>query len=135
MARDLNQWTGTGRLTKDIELRTTTSGKTVGQFTLAVSRQGKDDGADFFDVTVWEKTAEIIEKYTQKGSRILVSGRLQQESWEDKTSGQKRSRVVIIGNDITLLDSKSDNQQATKPKDVVIDDIDDKPLDLSEIPF
>lgn len=135
-----------GRLTRDPETRTTPSGKSVTSFSLAVDRQGQDDQADFFDVTAWEKTGELVAQYLSKGRRCLVQGRLRQDSWDDKESGKKRSKVEVVAFDVTFLDgpggneggsaSSSANSNASKQnKDVVIEDIDDKPIDLSEIPF
>lgn len=135
-----------GRLTRDPEQRTTTSGKSVTSFSLAVDRVGQDDQADFFDVTAWEKTGELVAQYLSKGRRCLVQGRLRQDSWDDKETGKKRSRVEVVAFDVTFLDGPSgDNQggasapqnqsSSNKSKDVVIEDIDDKPIDLSEIPF
>ena len=134
-----------GRLTRDPETRTTTSGKSVTSFSLAVDRQGQDDQADFFDVTAWEKTGELVAQYLSKGRRCLVQGRLRQDSWDDKETGKKRSRVEVVAFDVTFLDGPSGDNQGgngaprnnnqSNNKDVVIEDIDDKPIDLSEIPF
>ncbi len=148
MARGINQVILMGRLTRDPETRTTTSGKSVTSFSLAVDRQTQDDQADFFDVTAWEKTGELVAQYLTKGRRCLVQGRLRQDSWDDKETGKKRSRVEVVAFDVTFLDGPSDGQggggsaprsnnqsSSNKSKDVVIEDIDDKPIDLSEIPF
>ena len=144
MARGINQVILMGRLTRDPETRTTTSGKTVTSFSLAVDRQGQDDQADFFDVVAWEKTGELVAQYLSKGRRCLVQGRLRQDSWDDKETGKKRSKVEVVAFDVTFLDGPSGEgggqgapaaPSANKNKDVVIEDIDDKPIDLSEIPF
>ncbi len=145
MARGINQVILMGRLTRDPETRTTPSGKSVTSFSLAVDRIGQDDQADFFDVTAWEKTGELVQQYLAKGRRVLVQGRLRQDSWDDKETGKKRSRVEVTATDVTFLDGPSDGNgggssaprtaDTSKPKDTVIEDIDDKPIDLSEIPF
>mgnify|MGYP000250559280 CR=1 FL=1 len=146
MARGINQVILMGRLTRDPETRTTTSGKSVTSFSIAVDRVGQDDQADFFDVTAWEKTGELVQQYLSKGRRVLVQGRLRQDSWEDKETGKKRSRVEVTATDVTFLDGpsgdgggsssgSSSSSSSTKSKDTVIEDIDDKPIDLSEIPF
>ena len=91
----------------------------------------------------WEKLGELVMQYLSKGRRVLVQGRLRQDRWDDKESGKKQSRVEVTASDVTFLDGPtSDNTSDTKPKvagkkteDVVIEDIDDKPIDLSEIPF
>ena len=146
MARGINQVMLMGRLTRDPETRTTPSGKTVTSFSLAVDRGTQDEQADFFDVTAWEKTGELVAQYLSKGRRCLVQGRLRQDSWDDKESGKKRSKVEVVAFDVTFLDGpngdggsapsqSSGSSSNTKNKDVVIEDIDDKPIDLSEIPF
>lgn len=145
MARGINQVILMGRLTRDPETRTTPSGKTVTSFSLAVDRLGADDQADFFDVTAWEKTGELVQQYLSKGRRVLVQGRLRQDSWDDKETGKKRSRVEVTASDVTFLDGPSGENgggasapapsKGKKSEDVVIEDIDDKPIDLSEIPF
>jgi len=137
-----------GRLTRDPEVRTTSTGKTITSFSLAVDRGGQDDQADFFDITAWEKLGELVSQYLSKGRRCLVQGRLRQDSWDDKETGKKRSKVEVVATDVTFLDgpsgdnagpsnnSNSSNSNSTKKSDdVVIEDIDDKPIDLSEIPF
>lgn len=146
MAKAINQVILMGRLTRDPEMRTTPSGKNVTSFSLAVDRQGSDDTADFFDITAWEKLGELVNQYLSKGRRCLVQGRLRQESWDDKETGKKRSRVAVVASDVTFLDGPSGDEggnssapksssSSKKSDDVVIEDIDDKPIDLSEIPF
>ena len=146
MAKSINQVILMGRLTRDPEQRTTTSGKTIANFSIAVDRGGQDDQADFFDVTAWEKLGELVVQYLGKGRRVLVQGRLRQDSWDDKETGKKRSKVEVVATDVTFLDgpngddnSSSSNSSSAptnkKSNDVVIQDIDDKPIDLSEIPF
>lgn len=135
-----------GRLTRDPEMRSTTTGKSIANFSLAVDRVGQDDQADFFDITAWEKLGELANQYLSKGRRCLVQGRLRQDSWDDKETGKKRTRIEVVATDITFLDGPSgdsgnsaprtaDTSSNKKSNDVVIDDIDDKPIDLSEIPF
>jgi single-strand DNA-binding protein len=147
MARSINQVILLGRLTRDPEQRTTTTGKTIASFSIAVDRAGQDDGADFFDVTAWEKLGDLVVQYLAKGRRVLVQGRLRQDSWDDKETGKKRSRIEVTATDVTFLDGPGDNagsdsaprsgapSSSRKNDDVVIEDIDDKPIDLSEIPF
>jgi len=146
MAKSINQVILMGRLTRDPEVRTTTTGKTITSFSIAVDRGGQEDQADFFDVTAWEKLGELVSQYLSKGRRCLVQGRLRQDSWDDKETGKKRSKVEVVATDVTFLDgpngdnaggSSAGGQSAPRKKsdDVVIEDIDDKPIDLSEIPF
>lgn len=146
MAKSINQVILLGRLTRDPEARTTSGGKTVVSFSLAVDRGGQDDSADFFEITAWEKLGELVMQYLSKGRRVLVQGRLRQDSWDDKETGKKRSRVEVTATDVTFLDGPAGEGGAAssaasrpapskKSDDVVIEDIDDKPIDLSEIPF
>ena len=104
MAIGINNITIVGNLTRDPELRFTPSGTPVASFGLAVNRsiQNKDTGewtnsADFFNIVAWFKLAENCAQSLTKGDRVLISGRLSQDNWEDK-SGQKRSACKIIAN-------------------------------------
>jgi single-strand DNA-binding protein len=136
-----------GRLTRDPEQRTTSSGKNIASFSIAVDRGGQEDAADFFDITAWEKLGDLVMQYLQKGRRVLVQGRLRQDSWDDKETGKKRSRVEVTATDVTFLDgpngeggeggggNRSAGSSSRRSDDVTIEDIDDKPIDLSEIPF
>ncbi len=140
MAKSINQVILMGRLTRDPELRTTTTGKSVVNFSLAVDKGGQDAGADFFEIVAWEKLAELVAQYLSKGRRCLVQGRLSQRQWEQ--DGQKRSRIEVMANDVTFLDGPTGNSEGTsapasqptssEPKaDAVVDD----EIDLSDIPF
>ena len=147
MAKSINQVILMGRLTRDPEMRTTTTGKSIASFSLAVDRGGDSDQADFFDITAWEKLGELVNQYLSKGRRCLVQGRLRQDSWDDKETGKKRSKVEVVATDVTFLDGPSgdsaggansapaQNSAPKKSQDVAPSDIDDKPIDLSEIPF
>ncbi|MES2631235.1 MAG: single-stranded DNA-binding protein [Patescibacteria group bacterium] len=152
MAKSINQVILMGRLTRDPEQRTTTTGKTIASFGIAVDRGGQEDAADFFNVTAWEKLGDLVIQYLAKGRRVLVQGRLRQDTWDDKETGKKQSRIEVVATDVTFLDgpngdSGSDTSSSARSagsssstskntsKDVVIEDIDDKPIDLSEIPF
>lgn len=144
MAKSVNQVILMGRLTRDPEQRTTSTGKIIVSFSVAVDRGGQDDSADFFNINAWEKLGELVMQYLSKGRRVLVQGRLRQDRWDDKDSGKKQSRVEVTATDVTFLDGPNDGAgQSSSPaaapskktEDVVIEDIDDKPIDLSEIPF
>lgn len=91
-----------GNLTRDPELRVTPKGTTICQFGLAVNRQFKDesgamrDETTFVDIEAWGKQGETIAKYCTKGRPLFVEGRLKFDQWEDKTSGQKRSKLKVV---------------------------------------
>jgi single-strand DNA-binding protein len=91
-----------GNLTRDPELRVTPKGTAICQFGLAVNRQFKDesgalrDDTTFVDIEAWGKQGETISKYCTKGRPLFVEGRLKLDQWEDKTSGQKRSKLKVV---------------------------------------
>lgn len=136
---DINNVTLVGRLVRDAEARTTKSGKNIAAFTLAVSGIEKEY-VDFIDCLAWGKTADVITKYTSKGKRVGIVGKLHINKYETK-DGEKRSRAEVIVNSIQLLSSaeasKKEDAEETKPSDEVnLDDVKlDEPVDLSEIPF
>ena len=99
----LNHITIMGRLTRDPELRYTQSQTPVASFTLAVdrdfgSRDGGEKQTDFIDCVAWRSTAEFVNKYFQKGSIAVVSGRLQIRDWTDREGGKRRSAEVVVDN-------------------------------------
>ena len=99
-----------GRLTADPELRTTPSGVSVVNFTVAVNRRfNKDEEsvADFFNLTAWRQTAEFICKYFRKGSSISIVGRLQSKSWTNQ-EGEKHYSVGIEVDEVGFVDSKNE---------------------------
>ena len=103
-----------GRLTRDPEMKYTTQGIAVAQLSIAVNRITKgEDGdyeTDFFNVTAWRRTAEFASQYLTKGRLISVDGRLQQRKWVDQQSGQNRSIVEIVADNIESLDRKPDGE-------------------------
>ena len=111
-----------GRLTRDPELRRTNSGKAVASFTVAVDRdfsQGDQKETDFIDCVAWQKTGEFVSKYFQKGSMIVVSGRLQIRSWTDK-DGNKRRTAEVVADAVYFGDSKKqDTHTGFVPNDSV----------------
>lgn len=149
MARSFNQVVLMGNLTRDPELRSTANGQSVTSFSLALNRSYKDsegnwqEATDYVDVTAWGGLAERVNQYLSKGRPVLVVGRLQNRTWEQE--GQKRSKVEVVASDVTFLGSRDGgsndsvptetNQTKESKKDVVIDDISDEPIDLSDIPF
>ncbi len=151
MSKSINQVILMGNLTRDPELRSTPGGQSVCSFSLAVNRswQGQDgqtqEAVDYFDVTAWGKLGELVNQYMAKGRKCLVQGRLSQRSWEK--DGQKHSKVDVVATDVTFLDGGGQGGErgavsnaprkssAAKNSEPAVEDIDDKPIDLSEIPF
>jgi single-strand DNA-binding protein len=115
MAKSINQVVIMGNLTRDPELRSTPNGQSVCSFSLALNRSYKDnsgnwqESTDFIDAVAWGPLAERVSQYLSKGRRALVTGRLQQRSWEQ--DGQKRSKIEVIANDVTFMDGPSGGAQ------------------------
>lgn len=102
-----------GNLTRDPELRYTPGGAAVCEFSVAVNERYTDkagqkvENVHFFDIVAWAKTAELVSQYCKKGNPVLVDGKLSQERWDDKNTGQKRSRVKVVAERIQFLGSKN----------------------------
>lgn len=125
----LNTVTILGRLVKDPEIRTTSTGKTVSQFTIAFDKRGKDANANFIDATAWESRADFLSKYGHKGAQILVHGRLDQQTWEK--DGKVNSKIGIIADEVQLLSTaKSQDIESKK----LVEEAGDT-ISLDEIPF
>lgn len=152
MAKGFNKVVLMGNLTRDPETRTTPNGQNVTNFSLAVNRtwKGQDgsqqEAVSFIDCVAWGKTGDIIAQYMQKGRPILVEGRLDQRSWDDKESGQKRSKVEVVVENFNFVgggdgggsapaSNNSTKKTSSANDEVVIDDIDDTKIDLDDIPF
>ncbi len=105
----LNLVTLVGRAGRDPELRYFESGRVVCNLTLAVKRRRKgDDEPDWFDLEIWERTAEIAGEYVRKGSLIGVTGTLKFDQWKDRNSGDERHKPVIRVDRLELLGSRQD---------------------------
>ena len=104
-----------GNLTRDPELRSTTSGATVCSFAIAVNRNFRDasgnqrEEVSFFDCSAWGKLGETIHQYAKRGSGLIVSGRLIQRSWDDKNTGVKRSRVELNVDDFVFAGGRDND--------------------------
>lgn len=158
MARSFNQVILMGNLTRDPELRQIPSGQSVCSFSLALNRSYKGgdgnwvEATDYVDVVAWGPLGERVAQYVTKGRPVLVSGRLQSNSWEK--DGQKRTKVEVNAQDVTFLGGRNDagdssgggsadnngpssssRPAAKKKDDVVIEDIGDEPINLDDIPF
>lgn len=110
---NLNKVMLIGNLTADPELRTTPRGNSVTELRLAVNRvsNGPNEGerreeVTYLDVTCWGRTAEIAGQYLAKGRPVFIEGRLQMDTWEDKQTGQKRSRIRVVAENLQLLGSR-----------------------------
>ena len=101
-----------GNLTRDPEVRYTPKGTAVTELGMAVNRVytaengEKREDTTFVDVTLWGRTAEIAGEYLKKGRPVFIEGRLQLDTWDDKTSGQKRSKLKVVGEGLQLIGSR-----------------------------
>jgi single-strand DNA-binding protein len=111
---NLNRVLLIGNLTRDPELRVTPKGTAICQFGLAISRSFKDESGQtreettFVDVEAWGRQGETISKYCTKGRPLFVEGRLRFDQWEDKTSGQKRSKLKIVLENFQFLGGRGE---------------------------
>lgn len=107
-----------GRLTKDPEVRYTNGGKTIGSFSIAVDRRFKSEGqpeADFFTCVTFGKQAEFVEKYLKKGTKILLSGQIQNNNYEK--DGVKHYNTQIVVDEIEFAESKRSQSEEPSGKD------------------
>lgn len=147
---DLNDVKLTGNLVRDPELRYTPKGTAVCNLSVAVNRQWKSESgekqeeATFVEATAWGKTGETIAQYFKKGAKILLAGRLKQETWDDKDTGKKRSKIVVVAEQFWFQGSKAEKAEgeqqqpaptkstAAPPKKYANPD---SPIEDSDIPF
>ena len=100
-----------GNVTRDLEVRYTPKGTAVTDLGLAMNRVRTSDSGErieettFVDVTLWGRQAEVAGQYLQKGRPVYIEGRLQYDTWDDKQTGQKRSRLRVVGENMQLLPS------------------------------
>ena len=107
-----------GRLTADPELRTTTTGKSVCSFSIAVdrgySKNAEERQADFINIVAWENTANFVCRYFSKGSMIAIQGQIQTRRYEDKT-GAKRTAFEVVAREVSFCGSKSETGTVSRP--------------------
>jgi single-strand DNA-binding protein len=117
---NLNKVMLIGNVTRDPEVKYTPKGTAVAEVGLAINRVYTPEGGErreettFVDVTFWGRQAEIVGEYARKGRPIYVEGRLQLDTWDDKQTGQKRSRLRVVGEQLQLLGSRQDGGGGTR---------------------
>ena len=110
-----------GNLTHDPEIKATPAGRAVGRLRLAVNKRVSDgaggytDKATFLDIEVWDKQADFARDYLKKGRQVFVDGYVDMDHWDDKTTGQKRSKLKIIANNLQSLGARPQGDGATPP--------------------
>ena len=129
-----------GNLTRDPELKALPSGIKVVSFSIATNRswKGKDgqkqESVEYHNAVAFGRTAEVIAQYMKKGSSILLEGRIQTRSWDDKTSGEKKYRTEIVVESMQFgPKTQGSNQKATDPAGEEIGAEDD--INVDDIPF
>lgn len=121
MAKDMNIWTGTGRLGRDPEVRYFDNGDAKAEFSIAVT-VSKKDGTKWVDDALWlsveahGKQAELAGQFLAKGSRVAVTGRLRLDTWKDKATGADRERMKVIANELVFLTPKGEGDSADPQK-------------------
>lgn len=121
-----------GRLTKDPEVKQTSTGKSYCRFSIAVKREFVKDGVDFINCIAWDKRADFIANYFSKGQRILIQGRIQTGSYE--VNGEKRSTTDIVVEKTDFIESQNTQSEKTSFNNYN-DDMDDSLVDDEEFPF
>src|ERR1700716_1154564 len=113
---NLNRVLLIGNLTRDPEVRYTPKGTAVADIGIAVNRvySGEDgekkEETTFVDVTLWARQAEVAQEYLKKGRPVFIEGRLQLDTWDDKQTGQKRSRLRVVAENLQMLGSRADSK-------------------------
>lgn len=114
---NLNKVTLMGRLTRDVELRYTPKGTAVADLGIAINRYSgtgdeRKEETVFVDVTLWGRQAEVAGEYLSKGRQVFIEGRLQLDSWQDKDSGQKRSKLKVVGESMQFIGGNGDGSKS-----------------------
>lgn len=125
-----------GNLTRDIEVRHTTGGMAVAKLGMAINRKTTKDGEKrettcYVDCTAFDKSAELINQYCRKGSPLFIEGRLEFETWEDKATGAKRSKLSVVVENFQFLGG--DRDEAPAPRKAAAPAKED--IDYGDVPF
>lgn len=137
-----------GNLTRDPELRYTPKGTAIAKIGMAVNHKWKNEAGElkeevtFVDIEVWGRTAENVGQYMRKGSSMLVEGRLRLDTWDDKQTNQKRSKMLVVGETVQFLGSPRGGSEGappvsskpTKPTEPPTDS-DGPPPEEDDVPF
>jgi len=110
---ELNKVLLVGRLTRDPETRYTQQGTAIASFSIAVNRRrgrDKEDEVSFIDCEAWDKQAEFLQQWFKKGSAVFLDGRLKMDRWQDKTTGQNRSKLVVVAEAVRFAESKASEE-------------------------
>ena len=124
----MNLVIASGNLTRDPEMRYTSTGKAVASFSIAINEgSGERRTTEFMDCQVWEKQAELVAEYCRKGRKVLITGSYATDSWDDKKTGEKRKKAIIKCRHVEFLDRR--------PEDVSPSPSTEAAPDLSDLSF
>ena len=113
-----NKVTLLGNITRDIELRYTPSGKAVCDVNLAVNDNRKNGDTTFVQCTCWDKTAELASQYLAKGRQVLFEGRLKMDEWNDKETGQKRTKLGVVVEKMVFVGGNGEGRQEAPKSEI-----------------
>jgi single-strand DNA-binding protein len=122
MPKSVNKVILVGNIGKDPDVKYTPSGVPVAKFSLATNERFKgksgewQERTEWHNVIAWQRLAEIVGEYVQKGNKLYVEGRLQTSSWEDRQSGEKKYKTEIVAHDLVLLGSNNGARDANVPQ-------------------
>lgn len=131
----MNSTKCTGRLTADVELKSTPSGVSVCQFTIAVKRPHVKDTTDFFRCVAWRNTAEFIAKYFGKGKMILIEGYLTTREWDDQNGVKRYATEIVVDNAEFCGDKSNDSKPAAAEPNVPAEQPQYEEIDDDDLPF
>lgn len=141
----LNQVNIIGNLTRDPEVRHSASGTAMAKLGLAINRKYKDKAGNmvedttFVDVDTFGRTAEIAGQYLRKGRQVLITGRLKLDQWDDKNTGQKRSRLGVVAESVQFIGGRGDGgdnaPKLSSSRQYHADPASSGPVDDDEVPF
>jgi single-strand DNA-binding protein len=138
MSQDINIVVIVGRIVRDAELKYSSSGTAICNFSIASNRSVKrgdkwEDEASFLDLTLWSKQAEGLNKYLTKGQQVVVKGELKQERWSK--DGQNHSKLSISVDSVQLIGSSKDSSSNKPQSNSYSDNIPERENDFSDVPF
>lgn len=139
---NLNKVLLMGNLTRDVEMRFTPSGTALASFGLAINRKWKNtktnemqEEVTFVDVEAWSKLAELCNQYLSKGKPVYIEGRLKLDTWDDKQTGQKRSKMKVVVESMQFLGSGGEKTTASKPAQRPQEPPEDLDIQEESVPF
>lgn len=138
MPKSVNKVILVGNVGNDPEIRYTRSGVPAANFSLATNERFKDrdeqwqDRTEWHSIVAWQRLAEIVGEYVQKGTKLYIEGKLQTTSWQDRQSGEKKYRTEIVARDLVMLGSRENGHTAAtggashdsdaEPASTIVDD-------------